>query len=100
MIINIIKEFVSKEKVQIRHHARIRMRNRGIRVDDIVCALAHGELLEEYANDKPYPSCLIYGESEGKPIHVVCALTEIEIIIITAYKPDPEKWVDFKTRKK
>ena len=100
MIINKIKDFVSKEKVQIRHHARVKMRKRGTRVDDVVDALSHGEIIEEYAGDKPYPSCLVHGEVNGMPIHVVCALSESEIIIITAYEPDPEKWIDHKIRKK
>lgn len=100
MIITTIKELVSKEKVQIRHHARIRMRNRGIKVDDLVDVLIYGEVIEKYTDDRPYPSYLIYGESNGRPIHVICAISEIEIIIITAYEPDPEKWVDFKIRRK
>ncbi len=100
MIINTIRDLVSKEKVQIRHHARIRMRNRGIKLDAFMDALAYGEVIEEYPDDKPYPSCLIYGESDGRPIHVVCAISDVEIIVITAYEPDPEKWLDFKIRKK
>ena len=100
MIINKIKDFVLKEKVQIRHHARIKMRSREMKVDDVVDVLVHGEVIEEYADDKPYPSCLIYGEVHGRAIHVVCALSETEIIIITAYEPDPEKWINFKIRKK
>lgn len=76
------------------------MRNRGIKTDDLVAVLAHCELIEEYADDKPYPSCLIYGEVRGRPIHVVCAISEIEIIIITAYEPDPGMWADLKIRKK
>lgn len=34
------------------------------------------------------------GWSEAQPIHVVAAhdTTEDEIIIITAYRPDPERW--------
>ena len=39
---------------------------------------------------------------QDRPLHVVCGrLKEKEILIITAYEPDPKEWeVDWKTRKK
>jgi len=49
------------------------MQNRGIKTDDLVDVLIHGEIIEEYADDKPYPSWLIYGDAFGRPIHIVCA---------------------------
>ena len=69
-------------------------------MDGLVDVLTYGEVIEKYADDKPYPGCLIYGEARGRPIHVVCAISDSELIIITAYEPDQEKWVDFKIRKK
>jgi len=48
-----------------------------------------------------YPSCLILGfNKENIPIHVVCALSEDNLSMITAYNPGKEEWeVDFKTRR-
>ena len=34
------------------------------------------------------------------PIHMVCGhLSEEEFILITIYRPDPEQWIDWHTRK-
>jgi hypothetical protein len=36
-------------------------------------AISKGMVIESYADDKPFPSCLVYGKHEGKHIHAVCA---------------------------
>jgi hypothetical protein len=61
-----------------------------------------GKIIEDYPEDEPYPSCLIYGRtSENRPLHVVCAFAKDEetAIIITTYEPDPRRWIDFERRK-
>lgn len=82
----------SLNKIAVTKHARIRLEERGIRMDDIVRAINNGEIIKEYADDKPLPSCLILGKSvEDKPQY---------IYLITAYFPDSKQWEeDFKTRK-
>jgi len=95
-----IKKFISEGKVQVRHHARIQMRTRKIRIDDVLRTVSGGEIIEEYPDDMPFPSCLIYAESNNRPMHVVCALSYEEVILITAYEPDPTKWIDFRSRRK
>ena len=56
---------------------------------------------QEYEEDYPYPSCLVYGITiDNQVIHVVCGVNEVEVWIITAYYPDDIKWKDdLKTRK-
>jgi hypothetical protein len=57
-----------------------------IRVDEVVEALDAGEIIEEYPDDQPYPSCLILGRTRAaRPLHIVCApvLTEQRLIIIS-----------------
>lgn len=66
-----------------------------IRVEEVLQALDRGEIIEEYPDDVPYPSCLVLGRpATGRPIHVVCApvAAERRVIIITTYQPDPERW--------
>jgi hypothetical protein len=75
-----------------------------IRVEEIMQALDSGEIIEEYPEDKPYPSCLILGRTvTGRPIHLVCAPVPLEerLIIITTYQPDPNRWEsDLRRRKR
>jgi uncharacterized protein DUF4258 len=74
-----------------------------ISVKELLEALDSGEIIEEYADDQPYPSCLILGQTSMKrALHIVCApvLAEKRLIIITTYQPDPARWeADFKRRK-
>ncbi len=85
-----------------REHAIKRMFERDIFEEDIEDAIENGEIIEKYPDDKPYPSFLALKIFQ-KPLHVVFAknVNENQIIVITAYYPDREKWSeDFKTRKK
>lgn len=74
-----------------------------IHVEEVLQALDTGEIIEEYPEDKPYPSCLIMGRTlAGRSLHIVCApvLAEKRLIVITVYQPDPERWEpDFRRRK-
>jgi len=92
----------SKTHVKFTYHARIEMLNDNIRVDDIHAVIDSGEVIEEYHDDKPFPSCLVYGKANNRPIHVVCAMPEhVDVlVVVTTYLPDPDKWVDCKVRKK
>jgi hypothetical protein len=55
-------------------------------------------------DDKPYPSFLALGYENKdfeKPLHVVFAKNDEDIIIITAYRPSKLKWTnDYQTRVK
>jgi len=65
--------------------------------------LASAEVIEEYPDDKPYPSRLVLGWVGSRPIHLVVAdnAEAQETTVITVYDPDPEQWdADFKRRKK
>ena len=89
------------DRIAVTKHARIRLEERGIHMDDIIVAIGNGEIIKEYAEDKPLPSCLILGISaEGKPLHLVISKDEEFIYLITAYFPTSKQWEDdFKTRK-
>ena len=70
------------------------MFERGIRHDDVRKVLEQGRVIEEYPDDKPYPSCLILGWAGNRPIHVVKAENQEEnqTIIATVYEPDMFVW--------
>ena len=99
--IETIKEFVRTGKIRWTNHCVVRLFQRNISQEDIENALLNGEIIEEYENDYPYPSCLVYGVNlNNKVLHVVCGANETEFWIITAYYPDNIKWKDdLKTRK-
>ena len=90
------------QRITFRAHAIQRMFERQIAETDVVRVLTTGEVIEDYPADYPYPSRLMLGWSEGRPIHVVAAEDRAasETIIITAYEPDDKEWQpDFKRRR-
>jgi len=84
-------------------HATIARLERGITLQEIERALLNGEIIEEYPDDLPYPSCLLLGWlKSGDPLHIVCSRGEREpaLRIVTVYEPDEAHWNDdYKTRK-
>ena len=92
---------IEEEKINWSQHILERMHKRQILIDDILNVVKNGEIIEKYPKDTPYPSCLILGFTElQKPLHVVCAVGDNRLSMITAYYPSMEEWEDdFKTRR-
>ena len=79
------------------------MFERNITSHEIRDVLLNGHVLKEYKDDTPYPSYLILGGQDDRPIHVVAAINDEakETVIITAYEPTLEEWnKEFNTKRK
>lgn len=87
--------------LQLTLHLLDRCRQRGITIEDVKNVLLHGEIIEQYPNDYPYPSCLELGLSiSGRYLHVCCGVGDNKLWLITAYYPTEDEWEpDMKTRK-
>ena len=83
-------------------HVIMRLIQRGVNREDVKYVLIKGEIIEQYPDDYPFPSCLLYGKSlNGNPLHVVCGRGTDELWVITAYRPSLIKWNDdYKTRRR
>jgi hypothetical protein len=82
-------------------HAAKRMFERSISVDDVLHVIESAILIEDYPDDWPYPSRLLLGLAAGRHLHVVVAHnpSSDELIVVTLYEPDPDKWdSEFKRR--
>ena len=90
-----------RENIIISLHGHLRLNERNISVDDVMNAIDNGEIIEQYPEDFPFPSCLILGITiHNQYIHVVVSMNENVIYLITAYLPNSDKWEsDWKTRK-
>jgi hypothetical protein len=75
-------------------HALKRMVQRSISPDIVKQALLHGEVIENYADDLPFPSFLMLFFTNRRPVHIVAADNhEMKIThIITAYEPSSVEW--------
>lgn len=96
-----IQSYYQDDRILFSNHALERIRQRGIKLKDIGACIMQGEIIEEYPNDFPFPSCLIYGkDTNGNVIHVVASDEGSASRIITAYYPSTDKFEDdLKTRK-
>lgn len=90
-------------RVVFRVHALRRMAERGIGFDAVREVLENGVVVEDYPDDTPYPSRLVLGFVDSRPIHVVMADDEEDDVtfVVTTYEPDPDRWDDsFRTRRR
>ncbi len=103
MIINDIKLAVDVNKFFISRHAKEEAEADSLSLDEILSSVTQGEIIEHYDDDKPLPSCLIYGQSnKDRPVHSVWAYNGDTgyAILITVYRPDPQKWINWRIRRK
>ena len=101
MDIEVIRAKIAQGRYVIAFTHTEKLRQRRIRAEDIEQAVKSGEIREDYADDPRGPSCLILGMTGKRPLHVVFGrLDADEILVITAYNPDPEQWEnDWRTRR-
>lgn len=103
MDIDNIIEAIRNNRIRITDHADEEAENDQLTFDEIYFSVLNGEVIEDYPDDKPYPSCLIYGKTfSGDPIHSVWAFNEQSqwAVLITVYRPDPSQWIDWRKRRK
>ena len=75
------------KKVLFRDARRATHVSEGISEEVVLTILNSGDTIEEYREDMPYPSRLMFGWDRNRPIHVVIAENdkENETIVITVY---------------
>lgn len=83
-------------QVKFTGHAVRRMFERRISRPDVTGVLRSGEVIEGYPNDRPFPSQLLLGFVEGRPLHVAAARDQATrmVHVIAAYEPDRLLWSD------
>ena len=98
-----ISDAVRANSVRVTDHADEEAQSDRLSINDILGSVFQGEVIEEYPNDKPYPSCLVYGRTpRAEPVHTVWAYNEENrwVVLVTVYRPDPERWIDFRSRRR
>lgn len=102
---NLLKiRLAGKKRLTLLPHAiqQMKLPDRALEVGDVVNAINHGQIIEDYPADDRGACCLVLGpDSLKEPIHVVCAVRQGYLAILTAYRPSEDEWSkDFRKRKK
>ena len=96
-----IRSKIAAGLFEFSQHAVDQTITRHITVQEVREAISAGEIIEDYADDKYGPSCLILGfSSTGRPLHIQCSYPSRPLVkIVTLYEPDPDRWVDLRIRR-
>ena len=103
-MLEIIKILATHGKIQISEHGYDELAEDGIFVRDIVSGLHDAEILEEYP-EYHKGACILVLEydCEEKPVHAVWGIPKGKsspAVLVTAYRPDKNRWSDdFRRRK-
>jgi len=96
-----VKKALALRKIEWKRHSLQRMMQRGISRKEVIETIEFGEIIEEYLDEKPYASVLVFNKLKLKYLHVVYAFDKDEekVYVITAYEPSKEIFGDdLKTR--
>ena len=82
-------------------HALRRAVERSISEAEIRQAGKRARIIEDYADDKYTPSCLLLGFTDAeRPLHLQVSRADAELVrIITLYEPDPAEWYNYVERR-
>ena len=91
----------SDSNIKWTKHCIERMQERDISINDVESCLQTGKIIENYPDDFPHPSYLIFGHTkENKILHIVVGSESSNLFFITSYFPNTDIFEkDLKTRK-
>lgn len=67
-----LQQLCNPKNIVLTEHARQRLVERKISIQDILHAITTGKIIKQYEDDKPFASCLVLGiATNQKPLHLV-----------------------------
>lgn len=99
-----IFKLLKHREIRISEHGYDELAADGITVREIIAGAIDAVVLEDYPEYQKGPCVLtMQRDWKGSPIHVVWGIplgSSSPAVLVTAYRPDPERWTDgFRRRK-
>ncbi len=99
-----VQQFLAEGQVRVSDHGYDELAADAILAGEVIAGAPQAVVLEDYPGYIKGPCVLVLQhDSADKAIHAVWGIaqgTTKPAVLITAYRPDPEKWTqDFKRRK-
>ena len=93
-----VKTLIRKSEVRVSDHGYDELSSDNLLAREVVEGFTEAVVVEDYPNYPKGPSVLVLQkDSEKQLIHVVWGIPKghsSPAVLITAYRPDPEKWED------
>jgi len=100
--VGFIQDCIHTKQIYWTYHVNMRLMKRSISRTLILDSVDNFVLIESYPEDKYLPSYLIWSTIQDIVFHIVFAVdvNEGNVRVVTAYKPDPDRWMDNMKRRR
>jgi hypothetical protein len=100
-----IQALIARGEVEVSRHGFRELAADVILLDDVVAGIAAAIVIEDYPDFGKGPSVLVLqSDRSNRPVHVVWGIPQGArgpAVLVTAYRPDPQRWsADFTSRRR
>ena len=100
----LVLELIDRKEVLVSDHGYDELAEDDILVREVLDSASEATIVEDYPDYAKGPCVLVLQKGfQGRPIHVVWGIPKggtSPAVLVTAYRPDPERWSDDFMRRK
>ena len=102
-ILRRVQTLVMSGAYEVSRHGFRELAADDIKLEDVLAGIGAAVLVEDYPDSRMEPSVLVLQhDAKGRPVHVMWGVpkaTGTPAVLVTAYRPAPERWSNDSTRR-